>query len=233
MTASSESAFHESFAEFKNSFAYGSRTDLNFKFLKNLSDTDAAQFFQEMLHKLADTLDDGDLGRVADHVFAWQARAYAGASNWQYPTAPFTPLRKPLAQARVALFTSSGHFVAGDDPEPFGIKAMTQTEAMARINDFLKEEPVLSVIPSATPPEQLRVRHGGYDIRSAQSDPNVAFPLARLREFTQEGRLGELAANAYSFVGACAQTPLVKRTGPQWVKRLQAEVIDAAVLVPV
>ncbi len=33
---------NESFAEFKNSFAYGARTDLNFKFLKNLSDADAA-----------------------------------------------------------------------------------------------------------------------------------------------------------------------------------------------
>ncbi len=233
MTTSPEPATSESFAEFKNSFAYGTRTDLNFKFLKNLPDAEAAQFLQDLLHKLADTLDDGDLSRMADHVFAWQAQAYAGVGNWHYPDGPFIPLAKPLAEARIALLTSSGHFVVGDDPEPFGIKGMTQTEAMARIDDFLKEEPVLSVIPRDTPPDQLRVRHGGYDIRSAQADPNVNFPLALMREFAQEGRLGELAANAYSFVGACAQTPLLKRTGPQWVERLQAEAIDAVVLVPV
>lgn len=233
MTTSSEAASAESFTEFKRSFFYGSRADLNFKFLKDLSDAEAGQFFQELLYKLGDTVDDGDLSRVADHVFAWQAKAYAGASNWRYPDGSFTPLCKPLSEAKVALLTSSGHFVAGDDPEPFGIKGMTQTEAMARIDDFLKAEPVLSVIPRETPAAQLSVRHGGYDIRSAQADANVNFPLALLREFAQEERIGELATNAYSFVGACAQTPLLKRTGPQWVKRLQAEAIDAVVLVPV
>lgn len=233
MTTTPEPVASETFAEFKRSFFYGARADLNFKFLKDLTDAEARQFFQDLLHKLADTFDDGDLTRVADHVFTWQAKAYAGAGNWHYPDGPFTPLRKPLAESRVALFTSSGHFVAGDDPEPFGVKEMTQVEAMARIDDFLREEPVLSVIPRETSIEQLRVRHGGYDIRSAQADPNVTFPLALMREFAQEGRIGELAAEAYSFVGACAQTPLLKRTGPKWVERLQAEAVDAVVLVPV
>lgn len=223
----------ESFAEFKDSFAYGPRSDLNFKFLKALSDADAAQFFQDLLYRLGDTFDDGDLGRLLDHVFAWQRRAYAGPSRWTYADGPFTPLRKPLAACRVTLLTSSGHFVEGDDPEPFGVKNMSQDEAMARIDDFLKVEPVLSVIPAATPAEKLRVRHGGYDIRSAQADPNVAFPLERLRELAQEGRIGELAANAYSFVGACAQTLLLKHAGPKWVEQLQAQEIDAAVLAPV
>jgi hypothetical protein len=39
----------ESFKGFKNSFSYGSRTDMNFNFLKNLSEEDAAQFFQDLL----------------------------------------------------------------------------------------------------------------------------------------------------------------------------------------
>jgi len=177
MTTPPDPTAAESFAEFKNSFAYGTRTDLNFKFLKNLPETEAAQFFQDLLYKLADAFDDGDLSRVADHVFRWQAKAYAGAGNWRYPAGPFTPLGKPLSAAKVALLTSSGHFVAGDDPEPFGIKNMTQTEAMARIDDFLKEEPVLLVIPRDTRPDQLRVRHGGYDIRSAQARSECEFPL--------------------------------------------------------
>ena len=233
MSELSDHPKQESFAEFKNSFAYGSRSDLNFKFLKNLSDADAAQFFQDLLYQLSDTFDDGDLGRLLDHVFAWQTRANAGPSRWTYADGPFTPLRKPLAACRVTLLTSSGHFVEGDDPEPFGIQNMTQEEAAARINDFLKEEPVLSILPADTPAERLRVRHGGYDIRSAQADPNVAFPLERLRELAQEGHIGELAANAYSFVGACAQTLLLKHAGPKWVEQLRAQEIDAAVLVPV
>jgi len=233
MADASEHPELESFAAFKDSFAYGSRSDLNFKFLKILNDADGARFLQELLFRLSDTFDDGDLRRVWEHVFATQARAYAGAGRWTYADGPFTPLCKPLAASRVALLTSSGHFVEGDDPEPFGVKGMTQAEAAARIDDFLKEEPVLSVIPADTPTEKLRVRHGGYDVRSAQTDPNVAFPLDRLRELAQEGRIGELAPLAYSFVGACAQLLLLKRTGPKWVAQLRSQGIDAAVLVPV
>ncbi len=40
----SDDAHPESFAALKNSFYYGSRSDLNFKFLKDLSDEDAARF---------------------------------------------------------------------------------------------------------------------------------------------------------------------------------------------
>jgi hypothetical protein len=47
----------ESFSEFKNSFAYGTRTDLNFKFLKNLPDEEAARFFQDLLWTLSDAFD--------------------------------------------------------------------------------------------------------------------------------------------------------------------------------
>lgn len=223
----------ESFSEFKDSFAYGSRSDLNFKFLKNLSDEDATAFLQRLLYQLSDAFDEGDLQALHDHVLTWQARAYAGPSRWTYEEGSFTPLVKPLRAARLALLTSSGHFVEGDDPSPFGIENMTQAEAAARIDDFLREEPVLSVIPSDTPVERLRVRHGGYDIRSAERDPNVAFPLAHLRNLVEEGVIGDQAPHAYSFVGACAQTPLIKRTGPKWVEMLQSHAVDAVVLVPV
>ena len=58
----------ETFGEFKNSFSYGSRTDLNFKFLKSLPDEEAATFLQELLWKLGDAFDDGDYTRVYEHV---------------------------------------------------------------------------------------------------------------------------------------------------------------------
>lgn len=228
----SEEAHHDSFAAFKNSFYYGSRSDMNFKFLKDLSDQDAGRFFQELLWKMGDSLDDGRVDRLAEHVYAWQVRGYAGEGRFVYADGPFAPLRKPVAASRLALVTSSGHFVAGQDPKPFGVEDMTQQEAEARIFDFLKTEPQLSSIPSDTSRQQLRVRHGGYDIRGAQADPNVVFPLERLAELQQEGMIGELAPDAYSFVGACAQTRLLNHSGPQWVKVLQEQEVDIALLVP-
>ena len=73
-------------------------------------------------------------------------------------------------------------------------QGMTQEEAAERIGDFLKEEPTLSLIPSYMGESKLRVRHGGYDIRSAETDPNVTFPLSRLRDLVADGVIGDLAA---------------------------------------
>jgi hypothetical protein len=145
---------------------------------------------------MGEAADDGDVARLIDHVYAWQVRAYEprdGAAHggaWVYESGPFTPLGKTVADARVALVTSSGHFVAGGDPEPFGVKNMTQEESISRILDFLRSKPQLSVIPADTPIEHLRVRHPGYDIRGALADPNVAFPLERMRELARERVIG-------------------------------------------
>ena len=231
--AMSDDKKQESFEEFKNSFSYGTRTDLNFKFLKALSDEEASCFFQELLWQLGDSFNDGQIDRLVEHVQRWQKRAYDGAGQWQYDDGPFAPLPKPLSELKLALMTSTGHFMTGDDPEPFGVKNMGQREATERIDDFLKTEPQLSTVPIDTEKDNLQVRHGGYDIRGVQCDPNVAFPLDILRNLAQEGVIGEVAQQAYSFVGACSQMRLLKRTGPEWVKLFQEQQIDAALLIPV
>lgn len=227
----------ETFEDFKNSFSYGSRTDLLFKFLKRLPAEEAAEFFRELLEKLGESFDDGHFDRIIQLAYSWQVRAYTPTPDekrpWVYETAPFTPLLKPVHTARLVLLTSSGHFVEGDDPEPFGIKNMTQEEAIRRIGEFLKSAPHLSVIPTDTPREKLRVRHGGYDIRGAVADPNVVFPLDRLRELVQEKIVGELAPYAYSFVGAAAQMLLTKRSAPQWAATIKEQGADAVLLIPV
>jgi D-proline reductase (dithiol) PrdB len=223
----------ESFSDFKNSFSYGSRSDLSFKFLKGLSDKEATQFLQDLLWQLTEAIDNGDVGGLAALTLAYQSQAYAGVSSWEYDDGPFVQPSKLVSEMRLTLITSSGHFVDGKDPEPFGVKDMTQGEAASRISDFLKAEPSLSAIPFDTPEENLRVRHGGYDIRSAQADPNVTFPISRMKELLTDGLLGGLTENAYSFVGACAQTRLLRRTGPRWVAEWLKEGIEGAILVPV
>lgn len=229
----------ESFDEFKNSFSYGSRTDLLFKFVKNLSAADAARFIELLFQQIGASADDGDLGRILDHVYEWQVRGYAprvpaaGRPAWTYESGPFARMQKPASLARVALLTSSGHFVEGDDPRPFGVAEMSQEEATRRIDEFLKEAPTLSVIPSDTPAARLRVRHGGYDIRGALADPNVSFPLERMRDLAAARVIGELAPEAYSFVGASAQGRIIEECGPRWTALMKERGVDAVVLVPV
>lgn len=223
----------ETFEAFKDSFSYGSRTNLDAKFLKNLSAQDAAMFFEDLLQKLSESINDGAIDRLIQHVYNWQVRAYATDDRrFSYDERPFAPLQKPLEHARLALLTSSGHFAAGDDPQPFGVANMTQEEAMARIGDFLRMAPELSAIPTTIASGSLCVRHGGYDIRAAQQDPNVIFPLDRLREMADEGIIGELVSPAYSFVGAAAQTLLRNHVAPVWAEQLRDAGVDAVLLVP-
>ena len=225
----------ESFEEFKDSFSYGSRSDLAFKFLKRLGAEEAAAFLQELLHRLGDAVDDGSAQSLVELAYEIQARAYTGPAGQQSPEfqdAPFARLGRKLKEARLGLITSTGHFIDGDDPRPFGVESMTQSEATRRILDFIRATPQLSMIPTDTPSEKLRVRHGGYDIRGAEKDPNVNFPLDRLRELKAEGRIGSLAEHAYSFVGATSQTRLLLETGPKWVERFKQDELEAVLLVP-
>ena len=227
----------ESFEQFKTSFSYGSRSDMSFKFLKNLGDDEAAEFFRGLLAEIGETFDDGNLGRIHDYVIAWQARGYApkpgAVRHYVYEDRPFAPLRMPLSEARVGLLTSSGHFMAGDDPEPLGVADMSQQEAEDRISEFLRATPDLSVVDRDLPVEDLRVRHGGYDIRSVAKDHNVALPRDRMLDAAADGRIGEVSDRLYSFAGATAQGRLRKQAAPEWVSQLQRDAVDAVLLVPV
>lgn len=226
----------ETLDEFGTSFWYGSRSELTLKFLKDLSGPQMGDFLEGLLDKLAVSIDDGDLQRLSDHLFDWQVDAYAGHLGdfkFPYDEAPFAPLTKPVSESRVALVTSSGHFVAGDDPEPFGVENMTQAEAEARIIEFVKEAPTLSRIPVDTSAGSLRVRHGGYPVRPTATDPNVSFPVEHLLALEAEGVIGGLHPEAFSFVGAASQLGLRKRVAPEWATMLQGLDIDVVLLVPV
>ena len=223
----------QSFKDFKDSFSYGKRGDLNFKFLSHLSEEQAANFFEKLLKKLGNTLNDGNWNRIIRHVIDGQILGYSEPAKFTYDSGPFTRLSKTVSSSKVALLTSSGHFVDGDDPKPFGIENMSQEEAEQRIEEFLRAEPELSQIPASTQMDKLRVRHGGYDVKGAQADHNVVFPLEPLRSLEKRGTIGKLADIAYSFVGACSQIRLRDKTGPQWVSLLKKRAVDVILLVPV
>jgi len=229
----------ESIAELRSSFAYGSRSNLNFKFLRDLSDAEFGDFLEELLDGVALTSDDGDASRVVDVAYRWQVHGYSshlGDPNdfaHRYKDTPLARLDKPLSQSRVALLTSSGHFMEGDDPEPFGEPAMTQADAEARIGEFLRVAPELSSIPVDTPADRLRVRHGGYPVQAAVADHQVNLPLGHLRTLAEEGVIGEVAPIAHSFVGATSQVRLTNKIAPAWAEQLQDEAVDAVLLVPV
>ena len=227
----------ESLESFRQSFSYGTRNDLNFKFFKMASDDDAASFLQELLHRLGDAYDTGDAGPLIEAAYEAQVAGYlphpdSPAPKFAFDDGPFAPMTTAVENAKVGLLTTSGHFLAGDDPEPLDGRTMTQEDAMKRIGELMTSAPVLSDIPSDTPTRDLRVRHGGYDIRSALRDPNVTLPIDRLREANENGKVGSLASTFYSFPGATSHGRL-RGELPGWIERIRTESLDVMLLVPV
>lgn len=97
---------------------------------------------------------------------------------------PWTPLKKPLEECKVALISSAG--VYHKDQKPF----------------HAKDDTSIREIPKRVAVEDLRISHFGYQTDDAKKDPNCVFPLERLRELEKEGFIRELADIAYTFTGA-------------------------------
>jgi glycine/betaine/sarcosine/D-proline reductase family selenoprotein B len=223
----------ETFNNFKNSFSYGKRNNLNFKFLSHMTDEEAADFIEELLARSGKLLNEGNIEIIVEHILQGQKHAYSGPSKYVYQAGPFSPFIPELSKAKIGLLTSSGHFVEGDDPAPFGIAGMTQQEAISRIGEFINEKPTLSFIPKDTPNNELFVRHGGYDISGVQIDPEAAFPIYELSKLEKAGFIGELAQTAYSFVGACSQGALKKEIEKGWTAHIKEQRLDGIILIPV
>ena len=72
--------------------------------------------------------------------------------------------------------------------------------------------------------------HVAYDIRAAQKDINVIFPLTRLRELAKEGVIGSLAEHNYSYHGLTNLPRLMQESAPAWAQMLKDEHVDAVFL---
>ena len=138
--------------------------------------------------------------------------------QWVANTAPppFAPLTKPLRRCRVGLVASGGIYRKG------------------QVAFHYRDDFSFRVIPSDTPVEELRATHFAYDLTDARQDPNAVFPLETLRKLTAEGCIGELAHNAYSFMGGIYSARRVRDgLAPAIAERLVKDEVDLAILVPV
>lgn len=227
---------------FADSLYHAERADNYFKFLKNLPEAEVDTFFQALLREVGDAIDTGDTAALAHLVQQTQARAYAPPPAASPPRPqqmmqlaepaplPQARLKKPLQEARVALFTTGAIYVEGQ--EPFYPADWTYEYALRQARTFFERVPSLRLIPRETPLEDLRVRHIAYDIRAAQRDVNVMLPLTRFRELEAAGEIGELAPNAYSFHGLTNVPRLRDESAPQWAQDVLQEGIDAVFLTP-
>lgn len=134
---------------------------------------------------------------------------------------PWTPLKKPLSECRVALVSSAGLVMPGQ--EPF--------DGKKRGGD-----PSFREIPAGVELGTLVDTHRSrsFDHSGIRSDPNLALPLDRLREFQESGRIGRVNRRHVSFMGSLTATGVfVRDTAPAAAKLLAEDGVDVALLVPV
>jgi hypothetical protein len=232
-TASSTPEIPESFDDFRNSFSYGSRADLLYKWFKTGSEQLAGDFIQELLDLTGGLVDTGDPQPIIEALIRAQSEAYSGVSHFEYDTRPFAKLDQPVSESAIALLTTTGHFAEGDDPEPFGMTGLTQDDVVKMTSQFGKSDPTLSEIPTSTTREQTIVRHPGFDTRPAATDRNTSFPIDRMLELEADGTIGSFVSPAYSFVGLASQLRLRSQIAPEWAAKAKAAGAQGAVLVPV
>jgi D-proline reductase (dithiol) PrdB len=154
--------------------------------------------------------------------FSLKYRLFLKTYPWRHiDPVPWTPLAKPLKESRLVLVSSAG-MVRTDQP-PF--------DSSIRGGD-----PSFRLIPDDTEVVDLVETHrsGIFDHSGIQQDPNLAFPLDRLRELAAEGCIGSLNQRHLSLMGSItAPGRLIKRTMPQLVSLLIEDAVDLALLIPV
>ena len=134
---------------------------------------------------------------------------------------PFAPLEKPLAECKVGLVSSAGFVPPGTRPFDESTKG----------GDSSWREVAADVDPKSLADCH---RSASFDHSAMERDPDLAFPLTRLRELVDEGFIASQSAKHVSIMGSITVTGnLVKRTGPEVAQFFKDQGADLVLLVPV
>ncbi|MGM0421249.1 MAG: glycine/sarcosine/betaine reductase selenoprotein B family protein [Bacillota bacterium] len=133
--------------------------------------------------------------------------------------APWTELQKPLQESKVALISTGGLYLQGD--EPFQIKDRED------VDESFREIPLNASL------DELKIAHEHYEKRYAEQDINTVFPVERLKQLVQEDFIGSLAEVNFSISGYIPEPDKLYDTAQQIAQKLKEMGVDAAFIVPV
>ena len=152
---------------------------------------------------------------------AW-IRTYIPKEDFSGPI-PWTPLRKPLKEATMALVTSAGISLRSD--RPFDMEREKREPSWG--------DPTYRALPKGTTASDIQVHHLHINTAPIVQDINVVLPLTRMAEFEKEGIIGRLTPTAYSFYGfQWNGTGFLKQAIEPMAKTMREEGVDAVFLTP-
>jgi len=144
----------------------------------------------------------------------YRALGYTSDYRWaHYDTAPFTRLRKPLGETRVALVTTS-HWPG----------------------DWSEDNPPRREVWSgevANAPDALYNKHLAWDKVSTHTrDRESYLPIRALQQLSAEGTVGGLAARFHGVPTDYSHRLTIEQDAPEILSRVVADGADAALLIP-
>jgi D-proline reductase (dithiol) PrdB len=166
--------------------------------------------------------DDAPIPYMARTREYYAAIGYTTLYRWaHYLEAPFQPLRKPLAESRIAIVTTAAPF----DP------AKGDQGPGAKYNGGAK---FYSVYEGDTSKQHdLRISHIAYDrVHTSAEDSGTWFPLPQLQRLAREGRIGDVAPRFFGAPTNRSHRVTIETDAPEILARCRADKVDAAVLVP-
>jgi D-proline reductase (dithiol) PrdB len=131
---------------------------------------------------------------------------------------PLAKLKKPLSESHLTFVSTAG--VQPKGTLPF--------DTVHPVGDYTFRR-----VPSNSKPSDLEIHQLKYPTIGAERDLNVIFPIDRLQELKEEGFIGELAPNFFSFIGYNMDAEMLERTLAEDIaEAVEAEGSDIVLLAP-
>ncbi len=143
---------------------------------------------------------------------------YPGSMIDKPDLVPLARLQRPVSESRLTFVSSAG--VQPKGTLPFDV--------VHPVGDYTFRR-----VPSQFRPSDLEIHQIKYPTTGANRDLNVIFPIERLQELAEEGVIGALTPNLFSFIGYNMDPERLERTLAEDIAEAVApDGAEAALLAP-
>ncbi|HUS98090.1 MAG TPA: glycine reductase [Hyphomicrobiaceae bacterium] len=151
----------------------------------------------------------------------YQALGYERPYRWaQYVDVPFTPLKKPLSDSRVAMISTAAPYQPDKGDQGPGAPYNSAAK-------FFR----MYALPFDPKPD-LRISHVGIDrANTTAEDDRSWFPHHQLKRLVSEGRIGSLTDRVYGAPTNRSHKVTITQDCPEMLDRIRRDEADVAVLL--
>ena len=151
----------------------------------------------------------------------YKTLGYGKPYRWaQYQDVPYTHLKKPLSESRVALVTTAAPFQPDKGDQGPGAPYNSAAKFYTVYTDKTETEP------------DLRVSHIGIDRNhTTAEDMRTWFPMKQLKRLADEGVIGGITEHFYGAPTNRSQQRTIEVDCPEIFERIRQDGGDVAVIV--